>query len=132
MIIRVSFNDNDFQELLESQFKFGLVTPFLTIKSLYANASDAIHLKKYKDVDDLQTKITRKIFAEKKLTKTEQQQLIDIIREAYSIKIESNYTHVKTYLIKNLSVKIIPSFKDMWENGEVLYYFSTPDKYIIE
>ena len=132
MIIRVSFNDNDFQELLESQFKFGLVTPFLTIKSLYVNASDAIHLKKYKDVDDLQTKITRKIFAEKKLTKTEQQQLIDIIREAYSIKIENNYTHAKTYLMKSLTIEIISSFKDRWENGEVLYYFSTPDKYIIE
>ena len=133
MIIRVSFNDNDFQELLESQFRYGLSTVFLTVKSQYVNSESEEDLKKYKEVNILQDNILHKINTENKLTLDEKEQLINIIKEAYKIEIETKYKRSnKEYLLKSLDVKIISSYKDKWENGEVLYYFSTPDTYIIE
>ena len=132
MIIRVTFNDNDYQNLLESQFKYGLSTSFLTVKSQYISSESEEALKKYKDISILQDNIFHKLNSEKELNLEEKQQLINIIKEAYKIVIESQYKNIKYYLLNSLTVDIINSFKDKWENGEVLYYFSSADKFIIE
>lgn len=124
MIIRATFNDNDFTQILEAYFyKF----KFCNYNLYYKNCKD---LKEYVDKSIKSADLIRKItFETDKMTKEELKQFINIIKESIEEYLLVNYKTDYDYLVKHLKVSLLKSCSDKWENGEVVYYFINKDKY---
>lgn len=128
MILRITFNDNDYQNILEDIGKnmFSLYSYYRTTR--LANKDDEISLKEYVENSELFDKYLEMIQDEEQFTKAQKAQFIDLIRKNIEAYIEDKY---KDYLIKELKVSVIQKVGDEWHNGEVLYYFPLNDAYII-
>lgn len=121
MILKMTFNDNDFTDLLFSFAKNMHVyttvgvkpTSSLSTEELIENRKD---WKKYNDLLNPNIKTTH----------TEEEK--EIILERCKDKLEEYITYyatserTKEYLKKNLKVEMLKSLEDKWENGEVVYW----------
>jgi hypothetical protein len=136
MIIRMTVKDNDFSVLLE-QFAENLVVnvypktpskrPSMLEEIDIQNSTDWFEtfyrLKKILNDDD--NDILK--------NKDDYNFLANCIKKSFEnfLNEKTKRTNdTKEYLLKNFEVKLQYQFKDKWENGEVVYYFTTNNKFI--
>ena len=128
MIIRATFNDNDYSTILELFFdRFKFVNYNLSYR-------DEQNLKVYRDKsiesDDL---LQKAIFYPKQMTADEKIKFVSYIKDSILVYINSNSNSKSSYdyLKDRLRVDIVDNYTDDDENGEVAYYFITADTVII-
>lgn len=118
MILRVTFNDNDYIQELESYFRKFLVN-FTNLLDEYRDREDEQSIKHYVDtsvkIDDCLKYITYSNKEDKELENT----FLVLLRNSINIFVDNN-----TYLKTNLDISIVKSVSDKDENGEVIYYFT--------
>lgn len=131
MILKITFNDNDYQDVLENigESMFGLYSYYRTTR--LAKKDDEASLKEYVENSKLFDKYLGMIQEEEQFTKQQKTQFIDLIEKNLETYIEDKYKSAGDYLIKELKVSIVQKVGDEWHNGEVLYYFPLNDAYII-
>ena len=136
MIIRMTVNDNDFTEYLE-QFASGLNTRLLNlVNSVSKDATIDEKLNAYKDWDRTFTLLNPNCTTSKNITENDKAFMNRQVDRAWSLFISKHITSEDVedngleYLIDSFECSIGYDFKDMWENGEVVYYFTTNQKYI--
>ena len=133
MIIKYTLNDNDFTQVIEQHLEeYG---PFLgTLNTIDENIEFKDNIMKYDEMskDDLERKALKQ-----KLIKTIKQKFKDYIN---SIQPNSNWhtdgfnakelIESKSYILRNIRINIVNSISDKWQNGEVVYYFTSNMKYL--
>lgn len=129
MIIKATFHDNDYKNVLEGFFSKGLYLMLCYIKEgLSESKEDTILYVRYSNTID---KYCKMIQDEKIFEKHTQQDLLNMLGDAFNKYIEENYSDIAKYLKEHLELEIIDSVNDKWENEEVLYFFPMHSKYII-
>lgn len=125
MIIKATFSDNDYTPILEQYFNY---FKFRNYNLYYKNCKD---LKEFKDKSIESEDLLRKIiFETDKMTKEDLKSFTYIVSESIKEYIKINYNADYKYLINRLQVEVINTFEDKNENGEVIYYIISSDKYI--
>ena len=126
MIIRATFNDNDYTSILEKYFtRFR----FQNYNYYYNKCTDTReYVRKSIESEDLLKKI---IYKTSDMTKQDLDTFNNIISTSIKKYIELNYSDSYEYLSDKLQVAIIDNCTDEDENGEIVYYFINKDKYII-
>lgn len=143
MIIKYTLKDNDFTQVIEKYLENG--NPFLALNfSSYDNFKDFLALiKQYDNYND-------KYNEEKEITKEEYNKIkfqlhnilmINFAKYITDIKPNNNWStdgfnaqelqEDKDYILKNIKISIIKSIPDQWENGEVVYYITSSNNYIV-
>ena len=123
MIIRATFNDNDFTDSLERFFD--------NIAARLMALAD----KKREDARERYDEFLRLenlVFAEEILEES-RDEVVSVIRDAILLFLKERRgigDDMLSYLKDNLEVSIIGSVEDKWENGEVVYWFRNADKWI--
>lgn len=132
MIIRMTLNDNDFTQEIE-RFAKNLFDRLYWAKdaSFYDNDYSKWY-QVYKAQEELQKllnpNITDSLTDEDKITIKAK-----VFLEWWDFVDGLNFKEdTKKYLKKDFECSISYDFKDKWENGEVVYYFTTNQKYITQ
>ena len=116
MIIKLTFNDNDYTPLLETY------TSKIFDIGYYKNINEYSEFKRniYKYEND-------------NLSEKEKQKLKKLIENQLTINCRKYISpHKKAeYLIKSLEIKIIETIADKWQNNEVVYYITSNMKYLV-
>lgn len=121
MILKMTFNDNDFTDLLFSFAKNLHVYATMGVKPTGSLSTEELieNRKDWKKYNDL-------LNPNIKATHTEEEK--EIILKRCKDKLEEYITYyatserTKEYLKKNLKVEMLKSLEDKWENGEVVYW----------
>ena len=134
MIIRATFNDNDFIEILENFFNLFVVNihsrsieyrnkSLNTISDCYGDKAS-----KFCKMSDEETSVLQ-LTQKSKLNDEEKKNCEKLLTDSILafIRISSLTKENYEYLEKELSVKLVDSIKDTFENGEVCYYISQAD-----
>lgn len=142
MIIKYTFKDNDFTQVIETYLdEFG---PFYIMNFPTNLAYDKFKelLKKYDDYYD-------KYSEEKDITLDE----VKEIRKELTTMLKANFAQYisnirpnsnwhtegmdaiglqdnKEYILNHIHIEIVKSVTDQWENGEAVYYFTSNMKYV--
>ena len=116
MIIKLTFNDNDFTPLLETYTSKIFDIGYYNSINEYSEFKRKIY--KYEN-DNLSEKEKQKL---KKLIENQ----IRTNCKKYLKKQNSS-----DYLIKSLEIKIIETIADKWQNNEVVYYITSNMKYLV-
>lgn len=143
MIVKYTFNDNDFTQIIEKYLdEYG---PFYyfnyeTIKEMngFSNL-----VRQYDNFNDKYNEV-------KELTRDEYRKLIRKILELLKLNFKryienigpnSNWStpgfnakdlqEEKDYIFNELKISLVKSIPDQWENGEVVYYIASNQAYII-
>lgn len=129
MIIRTSFNDNDFINILEDYWNgFWFRNYYIPIDTINTDTDEGAreYVEKHKEAEEL---LEKAFYHEEQLTMEELQRFSDLIKESILcfIKLKEDYEYLK----ENLHINIRLSITDKDQNGEVLYYFLKHKKYII-
>ena len=146
MIIRTTFNDNDFTQVLESYWSnFWFKNYYRAVDKLDVNITDYDkatdeewkQLRKWKDAKIEAEDLLQRAFYDgdmvhddKRLTQKELDRFEKIIRDSILAYVEDIHKEDYDYLSRSLSVSIRKTLKDTWENGEVVYYLLMHKKYI--
>ena len=129
MIIKATFHDNDYKNVLEGFFNKGLYLMLCYVKEgLTDSVEDTTLYVRYSTIID---KYCKMIQDEKIFDKKTQQDLINMVGDAFNKYIDEMYSEQAKYLKENLEIEILDSVNDKWENGEVLYFFTMHNKYVI-
>lgn len=131
MIIRITVHDNDFQEVLEHFAK-------VMYDKLYwaGNKPDNIDIITwYETAIKEQKEIQRILNEDRRLNINEKKMIIDKLKHKWNEWIDAQRWDKPTtadYLKRHFNASISYTFKDRWQNGEVLYYFTNSNKYILQ
>ncbi len=116
MIIRMTCNDNSFTDAIEN-FANDLVYKLTDLQ--------------YTDQQSLQ--LTN--FTKHEFVYTEKFVWLQLIRTCWKRYIDKTFTHPHDnpdWYKQTFNVDIINKLEDKWENGEVVYYFTTNNKFIVQ
>ena len=125
MIIRVTFEDNDFMDFLEEYFKYDFLT--YREKRLITDITPE-GLKEWKEIKIASDTLLKKLLYDEPIDK---HTLKNFLTEDLNYYIQNKGEDSVNYLLKNLDIQILDKVGSQWENGEVLYYFCAQAKYII-
>ena len=144
MILKVTFKDNDFTQLLECFFENGEMLK----RTFYSEARNTITdidsnsriLYEMIVKDDEFEEFARDILLDNKCHVTEKHdRLIELVKEKIIIFLERNITRIGDldqksieYLKSTLDVEILTSMINKWENGEICYYYYDNNKFITQ
>lgn len=125
MIIKATFNDNDFTYILDNFFVEGVMFYTNRIRyklKLYKSKEDA---RKYVELDtEIENLIRKFVFGtDANITKEDKKQFLKILKDVLDCYLYSEYTEDYDYLKKNLKLGFVQTIKDEDMNGEVIYYF---------
>ena len=125
MIIKATFNDNDFTYILDNFFVEGVMFYTNRIRyklKLYKSKEDA---RKYVELDtEIENLIRKFVFGtDTNITKEDKKQFLKILKDALDCYLYFEYTEDYDYLKKNLKLSFVQTIKDEDMNGEVIYYF---------
>lgn len=125
MIIKATFNDNDFTYILDNFFIEGVMFYTNRIRyklKLYKSKED---VRKYVELDtEIENLIRKFVFGtDASITKEDKKQFLKILKDALDCYLYSEYTEDYDYLKKNLKLGFVQTIKDEDMNGEVIYYF---------
>lgn len=125
MIIKATFNDNDFTYILDNFFLEGVMFYTNRIRyklKLYKSKEDA---RKYVELDtEIENLIRKFVFGtDANITKEDKKQFLKILKDALDCYLYFEYTEDYDYLKKNLKLGFVQTIKDEDMNGEVIYYF---------
>lgn len=129
MIIRVNYGDNDFATMYEDYFKN------FKMSNYYYNNLDAIgDAYEYRniriDMEELYKKI---MFEPDTITRDDRIRFCRYVRNSILATLKNKVgASTFNYLKLHLVVSMRKTFKEKWENGEVIYYFINADKYIVQ
>ena len=134
MIIKYTFKDNDYTQIIEKHLdEFG---PFLAMSynTISEHKEFIENVRKY---NEMSINNTERKELKQKLVKTIKQAFKNYIN---SIKPNSNWqtdginaedlNDSKQYIFENIKIDIVNSISDKWQNGEVVYYFTSNQKYL--
>lgn len=125
MIIKTTFNDNDFTDILEKYWDRFMFDNY------YNAVEDIEDLRLYRDLRiDMEELLKKAIYNEADLTAKEESQFEDYIKQSILAFVKKRYPSNLDYLKDQLYVNIRLTVKDKDENGEVVYYFLKHQKYI--
>ena len=125
MIIKTTFNDNDFTNILEKYWDRFMFDNY------YKAVEDIEDLRLYRDLKiDMEELLQKAVYKEADLTAKEESQFEDYIKQSILAFIKKRYPSNLDYLKDQLYVNIRLTVKDKDENGEVVYYFLKHQKYI--
>ena len=131
MIIRMTVNDNDFSEYLE-RFASGLNTRLLNlVNRVPDDASIDEKLNAHYDWERIFKLLNPNCTTSKNITENDKAFMCQQINIAWELFISKRITSEDAednglkYLLDNFECNVGYDFKDMWENGEVVYYFTT-------
>ena len=125
MIIRVTFEDNDFMDFLEEYFKYDFLT--YREKRLITDITPE-GLKEWKEIKIASDTLLKKLLYDEP---TDKNALKNFLTEDLKYYIQNKGGDSVDYLLKNLDIQILDKVGSQWENGEVLYYFCAQAKHII-
>lgn len=140
MIIKYTFNDNDFTQIIEKYLEeygpFGRWVP-------------GGNVDRITDLMEIYNKHNDKYNEEKELSKeaflTMKNELLKELYHhfiAYINNIQENSSwntdgfiakdliENKEYIIDNIKINLVKSIPDQWENGEVVYFITSNEKYV--
>lgn len=129
MIIRVNYGDNDFATMYEDYFKN------FKVSSYYYNNLDAVgDAYEYRnirvDMEELYKKI---MFEPDTITRGDRVRFCRYVRNSIIATLKNKVgASTFNYLKLHLVVSMRKTFKEKWENDEVIYYFINADKYIVQ
>lgn len=125
MIIKTTFNDNDFTNILEKYWDRFMFDNY------YKAVEDIEDLRLYRDLRiDMEELLKKAIYNEADLTAKEESQFEDYIKQSILAFVKKRYPSNLDYLKDQLYVNTRLTVKDKDENGEVVYYFLKHQKYI--
>lgn len=125
MIIKTTFGDNDYTQILEEYWDN------FWFKNYYNIVKDIEDPKKYKDIRiDMEELLEKVFYNEDTVTVKEMQRFENYIKESILLYIKEFHSDKYDYLKEQLFVNIRLSIRDKNENGEVVYYFLKQKKYI--
>lgn len=125
MIIRATFNDNDYTDVLTEYFDRFMFDHY------YYGLDDIKDLKEYKDKRIQAEEVLEKaVYHSDEMTDEEKKIFIDRIIDSLKVTVTKYYGGHLRDLVKKIDVKIVSSVEDKWENNEVVYYFLSKQKYI--
>lgn len=130
MIIKATFSDNDFTQVLEKFFNKPLFSGFSYCLNKYKIDNSSEVIRKYMDLSKEIDKYLKGLQDDIKFTTKVKQRFIDILKESILDFIKDRYSEDFDYLSKQLTITLQNNVSDHWENGETVYYFPTHDKYI--
>ena len=143
MIVKYTFNDNDFTQVIEEYLRE--LGPFYAF-----NYPSFTGLNEFKELLRQYDNYNDKYYMEKDITKEEYKEIKKKLHTILKANIIQYMANVKPgsgwstdgmeaedlirnleYLINNIKVSIVKSVPDQWENGEVVYYITSWDNYIV-
>lgn len=129
MIFRITVNDNDFTDVLE-KFANNLFDRIYWAKDKPEMDSTEWYEKIYKPKQEIQKLMNPNITSN--LTDEDKVVLRAAVFLEWCDYVDNlpNRDNTKEYLKKNFEVSVSFDFTDKWENGEVVYYFTTNQKWI--
>lgn len=129
MIFRITVNDNDFTDILE-RFANNLFDRIYWAKDKPEMDSTEWYEKIYKPKQEIQKLMNPNITSN--LTDEDKVVLRAAVFLEWCDYVDNlpNRDNTKEYLKKNFEVSVGFDFTDKWENGEVVYYFTTNQKWI--
>lgn len=130
MIIKATFNDNDFTQVLEQFFEQPLFTGIYYSLNKMKDNNDSQMLRKHIDLHEEIDEYLHIIQDEQQFTPNKRGRFILILRNSIKDWLKDKYPDDYDYLSKELHVEFVKSVTDEWQNGEIVYYFPTADKYI--
>lgn len=128
MIIKATFNDNDFTDYLEQFFDEFYVNLYLCLDELEQKSKEEFN-KKWFELDNIYKRTGEKVGT---LTKNEISYFLDSVKQSIitylkNLKLEPSTI---TYLAEELKVKCVKQISDTCKNNEVVYYFTMHHKCI--
>lgn len=124
MILRITFNDNDFTELLRTFIQNGRLS--------YSGLREFIRMRRPKELIDYDRCYNQRNFMI--IENTRKQNFIHYVKEAiidYIMRQGYDLDTIK-YLENELEVTITNQYRNKWENGEVVYFMlHNGNQYII-
>lgn len=134
MIIRYTFNDNDYTQIIEKYIEeFGPfarwvpnsnVDKIIELKTQYDNYNDK-YMSQERDITkgqyiNLKKRLTIELYKHFKAYINNIQENSNWSTSGFDAKhlIES-----KDYILKNIKIKLVRNIPDQWENGEVTYFY---------
>lgn len=142
MIIRTTFNDNDYTHLLEKYWdRFLFDNCYSALEELRNKDDDEsvnLWVTKHKKIESL---IEKSIYHDDKMTSSDISEFENLIKEsiiAYVDKIylgsdvynADEYLNILEHFEESINVNIKKQIEDKDENGEVVYYLTKSQKYI--
>lgn len=131
MIIKITFHDNDFKNVLEKIGRNMCILYSYYRLTRLVDIDDPEKIKEYCDNAKEFDKYLKMIQDEEKFTPVDKGLFLRLIIKSVKAWIEDTYPDDAKYLTDRLEIEIVDSVKDQWENGEVLYYFPMNDQYLI-
>lgn len=124
MVVKVTFQDNDYTNILESIFNnFTTVLSDYTIKQLMEEILQEGKATSFDNTTDYITKLLTQGEVEKPESIVLKELITDVITKYIKEHNEEDYD----YLHRHLKVTITKSLTPKWENGEVVYYIPLTD-----
>lgn len=118
MIIRTTFNDNDYTDVLTEYWDEFMFNHY------YLGLDDIEDLKEYKDKRIQAEELLEKaVYKPNEMTEEELQLFKERIIDSIKVLVTKYYGGHLRDLVKKIQVDIVPNIEDKWENGEVVYYF---------
>ena len=138
MIIRMTVNDNDFSGHLE-KFATNLYSKLsLLTDKLIANTDDKdFMIQEHHNWQRTWNLLNPNITTEANLTEDDKFWLAERVKKTLELWVEQRVKdglmeEDEAFSVEDLEVTIGYDFKDMWENGEAVYYFSTANVIICQ
>lgn len=132
MIIRMTVRDNDYTQFLES-FSNGLFNK-IYFDSRLRKSPEELGRDLWWELNEVERKVQELLNPNitESLTTEAKTILKAVVFDRWCKFVDacSKEEHVKDYLKKTFKVSFGYTFTDKWENGEVVYYFTTAQKWI--
>lgn len=130
MIIKITFNDNDYTQLIERYLDVTTsYTEFFALFSEALNNGDYDTVRKLHEQRDIFRAYIRDGIT--KMSKADKELFEGMLKLEFLSWLKEN-TQSYDYLEDNLKITITNRLYSKWENGEVLYYFPSQHKYIVQ
>ena len=131
MIIRMTIEDNDYTELLED-FVEDLREHFFQYSKKYL--ADSSTFDNFYDIFECEEVLRKTMWAQspRDLTFSGPELLKQRLHELWSDYVDSGEQEPdeKALLKKDFKTDLSFTYEEKWENGEVVYYFTTANKWI--
>lgn len=130
MILRISFNDNDFTQVIEEfldDCHCDRMCMMMTLSSKYKDDVQQ-YVQKSKEIMDLGFELN----SMDRYNSDQIDKFIKIFRESflYWISTKKQFEDSESYLKQTLNISCVSNVKSKWHNGEVVYWFTSFGKYI--
>lgn len=138
MIIKMTVHDNDFTEEIEKFCKDLWENLYFGKDDNYENMTLKEKVQWWREYDDFRDMLNPN--NDDILTTSQRRLVCDHVKELWIKYVNthrvddssSDEDHTKKYLKKNFKVQVNYQMSDRWENGEVVYYFTTNQKFITQ